>query len=203
MNDKRVTVWVQRFKDRPTLVLQWLDPDTGRRKSKSARTSDPKEADRARADLEYELNHGHYQEANKLDWERFRQMFEEEYLAGQRGRTQEKHATVLDVFEQICRPSKLRGITERAISAFVKGMRERMQRSGKIGLASWSIKNYLVALKTALNWAASQKLFLVVPKFPKVKVPKKRPQPIPSESFEKLLKNASDALWKAYLLCGW
>jgi hypothetical protein len=46
-------------------------------------------------------------------------------------------------------------------------------------------------------------MVIVVPKFPKVKVPKKRPQPIPSESFEKLLKNASDALWKAYLLCGW
>ena len=25
-----MTVWVQRFKDRPTLMLQWLDPDTGK-----------------------------------------------------------------------------------------------------------------------------------------------------------------------------
>ena len=27
MSDKRVTVWVQRFKDRPHLMLQWIDPD--------------------------------------------------------------------------------------------------------------------------------------------------------------------------------
>jgi hypothetical protein len=39
MPEKRVTVWVQRFKDRPHLMLQWTDPDTGRRKSKSAETA--------------------------------------------------------------------------------------------------------------------------------------------------------------------
>jgi hypothetical protein len=41
MPDKRITVRVQQFKDRSALVLQWIDPDTGRRKSQSAKTSDP------------------------------------------------------------------------------------------------------------------------------------------------------------------
>jgi integrase len=58
MSEQRVTVWVQRFKDRAHLMLQWIDPDTGRRKSRSAQT--------ARADLEYELSHGTYQEALDL-----------------------------------------------------------------------------------------------------------------------------------------
>ena len=66
MTEKRVTVWVQRCKDRPALMLQWIDPDTNRRKSKSAGTADEKEAEKARADLEYELNHGRYQEASRL-----------------------------------------------------------------------------------------------------------------------------------------
>jgi hypothetical protein len=47
-------------------MLQWIDPDTNRRKSKSAGTADEKEAEKARADLEYELNHGRYQEASRL-----------------------------------------------------------------------------------------------------------------------------------------
>ena len=47
--EKRITVWVQRFKDRPHLVLQWLNPDTGKRKSRSAGTADEKEAEDARA----------------------------------------------------------------------------------------------------------------------------------------------------------
>lgn len=39
--------------------------------------------------------------------------------------------------------------------------------------------------------------------FPAIKVPKKKPQPVPAEALEKLLNEAPDALWRAYLLCGW
>jgi hypothetical protein len=35
-NSKRVNVWVQRFPDRPRLVLQWHDPETGKRRSSNA-----------------------------------------------------------------------------------------------------------------------------------------------------------------------
>ena len=105
---RRVNVWVQRFPDRPNLVLQWFDPDTGRRKSQSAETGDPEVAAKQRADLEYELNHGKYQEPSRLDWTGFRRLFEEEYLPGLRERTREKYTTVLDVFEALVRPAKLR-----------------------------------------------------------------------------------------------
>jgi integrase len=203
MADKRITVWVQRFKDRPTLMLQWIDPDTGKRKAKSAKTSDPKEVEAAWADHESDLNNGRYQEASKLDWEHLRQLFEEEYLAGHRPKTQEKYQTVLEMFEQVVQPAKVRGITERPISFFVKGPRERKRPGGKVGLAPWSIRNYLIAFKTALAWASGQKLITAVPKFPKVKTPKKNPQPVPAEAFDKLLEKAPDALWRAYLLCGW
>ncbi len=204
MSEQNVTVWVQEFKDRPNLMLQWTCPETGRRKSRSAGTADPEKAERARADLEYELRHGKYQEASKLDWERFRQLFTDEYLAGLRPRSREKYDTVLDVFEQIIGPTKLRGVTERTVSRFVKGMRERKQPgTGKVGLAPMTMKNYLVALKTALGWAVEQKMIPALPTFPKVKVPKKKPQPVPAEAFEKLLAKAPDDLWRAYLLCGW
>jgi integrase len=204
MADGRVKVWIQKFKDRRNLVLQWIDPDTGRRKSQSAETDDEEEAENARGDLEYKLNHGKYQETSNLDWERFRELFEAEYLPGLRERTREKYTTVLDVFEQIVSPTKLRAVTERTISLFVKGMRERKQpRNGKIGLAPQTMRNYLIALKSALGWAVGQKLLVSLPTFPVIKVPKKKPQPIPAESFEKLLEKAPDSLWKAYLLCGW
>ena len=200
---EKLTVYVLRPKDRSTLQLQWIDPDTGQRKTRSAETSDLEKAEDARADLEYELRHGKYQEASKLDWDRFRQLFEEEYLAGLRPRSREKYGTVLDVFEAIICPAKFRQITERTVSAFVKGMRERKQPgTKKIGLAPMTIKNYLVCLKTSLSWAVDQKLLSTLPTFPTVKVPKKKPQPIPAESFEKLLAKAPDTLWKAFLLCG-
>src|SRR5262245_12915632 len=205
MDHKRVTVYVLRPKDRPALQLQWVDPDTGARKSRSAGTDDPGMAEKARADLEYQLNHGLYQEASKLDWPRFRELFEQEYLAGLRERTREKYTCVLDVFEQIVNPAKLRAVNERTLSLFVKGMRERKQprKKTKVGLAPMTMKNYLVALKSALGWAVDQKMLPSLPTFPTIKVPKKKPQPIPAEAFERLLTKAPDELWRAYLLCGW
>src|SRR5262245_36972868 len=198
----RVRVWVQRFADRSSLVLQWIDPETGARKSQSAKTADPGEADRARGDLEYKLNNGLYHKRTRLDWERFREMFQAEYLPGLRPRSQEKYNTVLDVFETIIKPGRLGTITERTVSAFVKGLRER-KIGKKIGLEPITIKNYLIALKACLSWAVVQKLLSKLPTFPTIKAPKKKPQPIPAESFEKLLAKAPDDQMRAFLLCGW
>jgi integrase len=203
MSEQRIKVWIQRFKDRSTLMLQWIDPETGQRKSKSAETDDPEKAERARVLHEDALEKGTYQERSKLNWEKFRTLFEQEYLPGLRPRSQEKYGTVLDVFEDIVKPDRLRAVTERTISAFVRGMRERKKRAGAVGLSPMTIKNYLVALKTTLAWAVGQKLLPSVPNFPKIKVPKKKPVPIPGESFDKLLMKAPDDIWRTYLLCGW
>src|SRR5262249_24332502 len=66
MSEQRVTVYVLQPKDRTTLQLQWVDPDNGKRKTRSTKTSDPDDAERQRADLEYELNHGRHQEASRM-----------------------------------------------------------------------------------------------------------------------------------------
>src|SRR5262245_55802492 len=110
MSEKRVTVWVQQFRDRPALMLQWLDPDTGRRKSRSAGTADPDRAETARADLEYELNNGLHKEASRMSWERFREVFFEEYVAHRRNATRLVYENVFNLFERICSPRTLRSV---------------------------------------------------------------------------------------------
>src|SRR5262245_12207134 len=102
MQEKRITVWVQRFKDRPTLQLQWIDQVTNRRKTRSTETSDEDEAEQQRKDLEYELNHGLYQEATRMPWVTFRQLFEEEYLPNCRPWTRKKFCKTFDHFESTC-----------------------------------------------------------------------------------------------------
>ena len=202
MTKKRITVWVQRFKDRTHLVLQWIEPHTGQRKSKSARTDDEKEADQARADLEYELNNGKYQEASRMAWDRFRELFEAEFVAGKRPNTRNNYEDTLNLFEELCKPSRLRGITERTLSLFVASMRQRPTR-GREGMNVSTMKVHLQFLRTALRWAVSQKMLSECPKFPSLKVPKKKPQPIPAESFERLLAKAPDDMTRVYLLVGW
>jgi integrase len=199
----RVRVWVQRLKDRP-LQLQWHDPHTRQRKTESTGTADPVEAEKRRADREYELNHGLYAGPGNLSWQTFREMFEAEYVASKRANTRRNFAATFDLFEQVCRPGRLRSVTERTISAFAAGLRRLPgRRRGSTGMAESTVKCRLQFLHTALSWAVHQKLVPEVPAFPAVKPPKKDPQPVPAESFERLLLKAGDAQTRAYLLCGW
>jgi integrase len=200
--EKRVKVWVQRFTDRQHLVLQWLDPDSGKRKSKSAGTADEEAAEDARADLEYELNNGKYQEASRMTWERFRELFEAEYAAGRRRNTRRNYRVMLNLFEKVCNPRSLRSVNERTVSAFAAGLRKLPGYGGRTMQVS-SIKVRLQFLHTALQWAVSQKMLPAVPAFPTIKVPKKRPQAVPMESFERMLAKARDPQDRAFLLCGW
>ena len=107
--EARIRVWVQHFNDRNVLQLQWIDPE-GKRHTRTSGTADRAEAERRAADLEYELNHGRYQEASRMTWERFRELFEAEYVATLRPNTQESYRVMLDVFEAICKPARLRSI---------------------------------------------------------------------------------------------
>jgi integrase len=201
---KRIVVWVQDFGDRPQLVLQWHDPVTGKRKSKTAGTCNPLEAEKRRADLEYELNNGLYAEPSRMTWEQFRELFEAEYLEGVRPKTRNFMAKVLDHFEAICQPARVGAVDERTVSAFVAGLRKLPGRCGNATMAPYTIKVSLAFLRVALGWAVRQKLLPRRPEFPAVKAPKKKPQPVPAESFERLLAKAgSDLPMRAFLLCGW
>src|SRR5262249_28465267 len=97
---------------------------------------------------------------------------------------------------------QLRAISERTISGFAAAMRQHRIR-GREGLLPSSIKVRLQFLHSALEWAVKQKLLPACPRFPSIKVPKKRPQPVPAESFERLLDKPPDAPMRAYLRCGW
>ena len=108
-------------------------------------------------DLEYSLNHGLFKETSRLSWEDFRERFELEYAAGLRTKSRKKQQFVFDVFEQICHPNKLADVNERMLSRFVTGMRTRKTKKGTVGLAPWTMRNYLVALRTAIAWAVGQK----------------------------------------------
>src|SRR5262249_54545179 len=193
MPENRVIVWVQNRGDRPPLSLEWAEPVTGKRRSKSAETCNPVDAEKARADLEYELNHGLHKNTSGMSWERFRELFEEEHVAFRRQNTRENYAATFDWFERAVKPRGLRFVNERAVSAFARALREAE-------LAPSTVKVRLDLLRYALRWAAGQKLIGTVPKFPEVKVPRKKPQPVPLESFERLLEKADPHLG-AFLLC--
>jgi len=202
MHEKRITVWVQKFNDRKHLVLQWHDPITNHRRSRSAKTADPKEAEDVRADLEYELSHGKYLEASQMTWERFREQFEDEHLVGTRPNTQLNYKATFDSFERICNPGKLRAISGATISAFLAGMR-KVAIAGRTGMQATTIRVRLQFLRSALHWAVTKEFLPKCPNFPCIKVPHKTPQAVPAEAFEKMLFKAPDQQMETFLLSGW
>lgn len=107
------------------------------------------------------------------------------------------------MFERLCSPARLRSITERTLSKFVAEMRETPRPGGKVGLAPSTIRVRLQFLRTAIRWAVSQKMLPECPRFPSVKVPRKLPQPVAVEAFERLVNKAPDGMMRAYLLTGW
>jgi integrase len=202
MSEKRVTVWVTRFHDRTNLMLQWIDPDTGARKSKSAQTSNARLAETKRSELEYELNHGLHQEASRMSWEKLRELFEAEYYPNCRPGTIAAFESVFDSVEEMCKPTSLRTITERTISRFKAALLRRPGRGADGKMSPSTVKLRLQSLHTILNWAAKQKFIPECPAFPEVRVPKLKPRPVAIEAFERLLDRA-DQQMKVYLWTGW
>jgi integrase len=203
MAEKRIRVWVQHFADREYLMLQWLDPDTGKRKSKSAGTNNPLEAENRRCDLEADLNAGRYHEASKLTWEQFRQLFEAEFVATRRtANTRRNYRRVLDLFEKVCSPKTIASVNQRTVSAFRAGLLKLPGRTGETMQPS-TVKMRMQFFHTVLQWAADQKFIPSCPHFDAVKIAKKKPAPVPVETFERLLAKAPDAALRAFLLCGW
>jgi integrase len=192
---ERVHVWVQQFRDRPHLALQWVDPVSGKRRTRTAATANQRVAEQRAADLAYELSHGLHRDPSALTWEAFRDIFEDEYLAGAGEATAKSYRTVFNTIQRVVDPQLLRSVDERTLSAFAAAQ--------KRSLNPVTVRSRLALLHKALCWAVEQKFIPAVPKFPHVKVSQKLPEPVPPESFERLLAKAPDAHWRAFLLCGW
>jgi integrase len=197
MSEGRITVYLLRPKDRPTWQLQWADPDTGRRRTRSSDTSDPERAERARAYLEYELNHGLAREPSKMPWAEFRRQYEVEKLPTLRPGTRDKARSVFDSFETFIGDLKLGDIAERVISRYAVRLRE-------LGRKAPTVHGHLAYLRAALEWAGDQKLIPAAPKVVMPKLPKKtKIRKITAEEFERLIACAPDETWRAFLCVAW
>src|SRR5262249_7803167 len=138
----------------------------------------------------------------ETSWERFRELFLGEYAAGKRKNTRLNYEAALDAFEELCSPRRVSSINARTVSAFAAALRAGGKTHKPAKASTVAVR--LQFLRTALRWASDQGMLATVPKFPKVDVPDRKPQPVPAESFERLLAAAGDDLqMRAYLLSGW
>lgn len=192
---ERIRVRIQPFADRNALQLQWRDPETKKWKTKSAGTADLAEAEQKRADLEYELNHGLVLAPARMTWAAFREAFEREHVAPLRPSSRDNTRHGLDAFERHCPVASLASVNERVLSDYAARLHEA-------GRAPSTVRERLRTIRTALRWAAGQKLIAAVPVFPRIKVPRRRPQDVPAEAYERLHASAAGET-QTLLLCCW
>ena len=150
------------FSDRQHYQLQWTDPNTGRKKTKSSgieRTGRKKERDDATKEAskwEEKLRNGDTGSTDRLTWEAFRERYESEVGLAKAINTQMKISGVFNLVESIISPTKLAHLTAQRLSYFQAEMRRQEK-------AEASIKSNLATLKSALRWAARMGLLRQAP----------------------------------------
>ena len=188
MNDE-VKVSVVEFGDRPKYMLQWVDPLSGRKKSKTSKVArgnakSLREAEKEAGSLQDKLREGSYQQTTRLTWAEFRCRYETEVLTAKANGTAENAAGTFNLLEEIANPSRLADVTEGRLSGFQAKLRDQ-------GRSEDTIKRHLAYLLAALRWAKRQKLIREVPS---VDMPKRvkgsksmKGRPITGEEFDRLL----------------
>ena len=181
-------VKVVKYPDRKNLVLRWIDPDTGNKKTKSAKTTRRREAERKAAKLEADLKDGLLSGPPAVTWQEFKQAYQDDYLSSLADSTFRIVNTTFNQVEEVLKPKLLKDLTSALIATWQTRLRTR-------GLAEATIGLHSRHLKASLRWAHDMELLEVVPK---IKMPKKakggkmKGRAITLEEYERMLtKTAS------------
>jgi integrase len=182
--------------------MRYTDPVTGKRHSRSTDAKTRREAERAAAKWEAELQEGRYQTSSNISWQEFRERYEGEKLASLAKSTADSAATALNHLERLINPKNLIVLTPTILSKFQAKMRLE-------GMRETTIATHLRHLRAAISWGVSMEL---LPKVPDFHMPKRargrtlmRGRPITTEEFERMLAAVSKvrpgdaATWVHYL----
>jgi len=187
---EEVKVKVVEFGNRKYYQMQFRDPMTGRKVTRSTRVErtgrkqDRIKAERVAAKFEAELREGRYREPSKVTWAEFRQRYEDEVLTGLAEATDLKVSGIFNTVEAILKPTRLRDVNEQRLSHYTAELRRR-------GRSEDTLAGHLAHLGAALRWAERVGL---LPKAPRIERPKRakgskamKGRPITGEEFERML----------------
>jgi integrase len=186
---KQISVIVFKPAGRPFFHAQWIDPVTGKKKTRSTGTNIKRDAERVAGAIEKELRTGTYRGPSRVTWEKFRERLEAEYAPARAAGTQGKIQATLNAIERHVDPKFLSGLDADQISRFQKALRDEDK------LAEASIKGHLAYLHAALEWARLIGLLVVVPEMAMpTRTAGMKGRAIVSEEFERMLAAVPDVV---------
>ncbi|HUE15041.1 MAG TPA: site-specific integrase [Planctomycetaceae bacterium] len=178
---KRISVIVFRPAGRPYFMAQWVDPTTGRKKTRSLGTNIRRDAEREAAKVQDDLRNFRKGDPSRTAWATFRERYEREHGANLAPNTREHVAYMFNTVEKLIGPATLAEMDASAISTFKMRMREAKLRDS-------SILSHLKSLRAALGWAKRVGMLTTIPEivWPK-DAEEAGGRPITTEEFERLL----------------
>lgn len=202
MENEPIQVRIVRYADRSHLLLRYEDPTTGKRKTRSARTTNLREAERAAAAWQAELRSGSARKVDRITWSEFRERYELEKLASLSSHTVSSTATAFNHLEKIIDPKNLQVLNEETLSRFQAALRTT-------GIAETSIATHLRHLRAALGWAVQMK---ILSSLPRIAMPKRaktrklmRGRPLTAAEFQGMLdtvaavRKSDPQVWQHFL----
>ncbi len=194
---KRITVYLLSPADRPHYKAEWIEPGTRICRSRTTRTADPHEAERFRADLEYELNNGLAERFTPLPWAEFVERYFAERLDGRKDRTGEKARCVFRIFAGIASPATIQDVDAGMVSRYAAARR-------KEGRAPATIAGDLAYLGASLRWAARHGLRGPAPHIDLPSVPKRRRfRTLPEADYPRAMAALPGGPWRLLLQVAW
>lgn len=191
---EEISVKVTKYADRDNLVMYYRDPVTEKLVTRSADTSNAKDAAKAAGKWEDELRAGRYQSSKGLTWAQFRERYEQEKGVTLSAHAQASAAAVFNHLETLVAPKKLASLTAPLLSKFQTELRNYRRKGPDetlLALTETSIGAYLAHLKAALGWAVKMKLLREVPQ---IEMPQQakgrtmmRGRPITGEEFDRMI----------------
>lgn len=203
-------VTVVRKTSRKHLILRYRDPLTKQEQIRSAGTNVLREAERAAARWERELADDPHKAPDEMTWQDFRDRYRDQHLMSLALRSRQMSLSVLDRFEEVCKPARLQAVDAWMISRFSAARRTA-------AAAESTIQSELGTLRAALRWGVDVGLLKAAPHFPRVrraKSSKRKPmkgRPIRDDEFPLMLAAVERAVegdekrtaWTRYLRGMW
>lgn len=185
-----IRVRIRRKPQRKNLLLYYDDPSTGKEISRSAKTSDMGEAERAARDWETELHN--FRGSDDNGWDYFRIRFLKEHCVELSKVSTMGYTTALNHYARLFSPRSVADVTADMLSQFKTTMLESQSLE--------TVFKHIRHIRSALSWAHSVGMIRTVPKLKRVRQHKRkwmRGRPITETERDKMLKHASDGTGKA------
>lgn len=186
MADLAITVF--KPAGRKFFLVQWRDPVTGKKKTRSTGEARKREAERKAGTMLKDITEGNLNNAERVTWATFRQRYEEEFLPGKADGTANKVDAVFNMFERLVGPKLLASVDASVMSLYVKRMRAA-------GRSESTLKGHLAHMKAALRWAHR---IGILAKVPAIEMPTRcngmKGRPVTLEEFERMLKCVPDVV---------